>query len=217
MFIVWFNCLKDFMALSLEYIGLNKLYADDFDYTEWRNRWRIKSNDYMCGVSWKLINKEASFGEFHDAISSHPIPLISALANRMGEICVRTTFVVITLIASLLLAELDEQIENFDENSLENDINTNNMPKYLEKWKSDYDLVNEFIEQLNKCFGLAILLTTGFDYFVAIIEFHNILNDFFSPRYYLHFIHIVLRFLLILWVSQQIESKVFKHCNSLNS
>ena len=145
-----------------------------------------------------------SFGKFHDFISCYPLPLIASLGSRLAEIGIRTTFVVMVSIAALVLDELSGQIERMAAKSTDPE----QMSKNIDEWKSNYDLAFELCEHINGCFSPVVFLLFSFDNILAIIECQNILIQSTNPRYYFHFLHIILRCLLILIVSQSIESKV---------
>ena len=141
------------------------------------------------------------------------VPTISALISQLAEIGVRTTFMVIASTAALLYEELDEEITNVSLETSDPETSSSydhqRLSKNLDNWKAKYDLVCRFTEQINRCFGLAMLLTLSCDYLVAIIEFQNILlHQWTRPQNYFNFIHIVLRFLLILIASYRLEIKV---------
>ena len=182
----------------------------DFDFeSQWRPIWQIKTHNFFCDTAWKLENLEASFGKFHDVISSDPMPVIAALCSRLAELGVRTTFLVVTSIISLLMDELDERSETILKSSDEELLNEEKKEKEIDEWKAHYDLVLCSIEHANRCFGIVLILNTAVDFTVALLEIQNILlHKGKSLRYNVQFIHILLRFLIVLIASNQIKSKV---------
>ena len=137
------------------------------------------------------------------------MPLIAVLGSRLAEIGVRITFFVMTSTAALLFEELDERVEKLAQKCANNSKNSSEITADLHQWKIHYDLVCRFTESINICFGPSLLLICGIDFAIPIIEFQDILlQKTFCPRYYFRFIHIILRFLLILIASSRVESKV---------
>ena len=90
------------------------------------------------------------------------------------------------------------------------DVPYQQLSKDINEWKTHYDLVCRFTEKINRCFGLPLLITSAIDFAVPIIiEFNNLIaHQFTSPRYYLQFLHTVLRFLSILVASYHLEYQV---------
>ena len=97
--------------------------------------------------------------------------------SRMAEIGVRTTFIVLTSIASLLFDQLAEETEQMAEKlATSNEQVQTEISIELEDWKNKYHLVSRFVEQINQCFGLFLLIITGHDFATAIFDFANILQ-----------------------------------------
>ena len=147
-----------------------------------------------------MNHKISSFGKIHDAISWYPLPLMAALGSTLADIGARTSFFVMTSTASLLFEELSDRVED-----LAVDCNGRN----LNRWKTQYDLAIQFTELINRCFGPVLLLTCAIDFATPILEFQNIrLTGGIKTRYYLQFVHAIVRFLLILIASYRVESNV---------
>ena len=159
-----------------------------------------------------MLKRVISFGKFHDLISRNEMPFVAALGSRLAEIGVRGTFLLVTSIATIFLEELENKIqllaENSDDQSDRSSANAKNMPKDLEEWKIQYELIARYIHQINKSFGVVLLLILIVDQYVAAIECFNIMVTWDEPRYYFNFLHILSRFLLITFASSRIESKV---------
>ena len=206
--------LQDLIAFFWTYSVSNK-FRNEFDYSTWSHVWRISTNGHICDASWKLDNYGERFGKLHDLISFHPIPLLVSFYSRLAEIGVRITFVIMVSTAANIFEELDQQAQKlmikYPSNSLGDEESSDNKRhfKQFDSWKSNYNLVTQFTEIINKCFGLVLLLAIAFDYSAAIIEIQNILlNKGMKIQYYLFFLHIILRLLLILIASHRVESKV---------
>ena len=190
----------------------------------------------------------------------------SALWSRLAEIGIRTTFIVFTLIASLLFEELDERVETIAEKASNNqEYFEQEMAVELNELSCQYDLVCQLIEQINRSFGFVLLIITGHDFSIAIMDFSKILDylevsqefykgiytsfilkeflsvneqgvpsqfkwtDYFydplfegkfiflrdNPFKICKFVHPILRFLLLLVVSNRVGSKVYTNSKYL--
>ena len=101
----------------------------------------------------------------------------AALWSRLAEIGIRTTFIVFTLISALLFEALDERMKKISEKSPNNqEYSQHEMAVELDELRSHYDLVCQLVEQINRSFGLVLLLITGHDFAIAIVDFNNILD-----------------------------------------
>ena len=171
----------------------------------------IETTDYVCDDEQKVLLWYVDFGWFHDAISRHPMPLLAVLGARLAEIGVRTIFMVMTSIATLLFDELDQRLNNLADQSVQPDApsNSRKMSKYLDEWKCHYNLVCEFTEHINRAFGAVLILICLVDYAVPIFEFQNVLRfNGTNVQHNFRFFHIIMRFLLILIASHRLDSKV---------
>ena len=171
----------------------------------------IQTTDYVCDANIKNDLWFIDFGWFHDAISRYPIPFLTVIYSRLAEIGVRTTFFIMTSIATLLFDELDQGLNNLAEKSAQYDASSNRqkMSKYLDDWKFNYNLICEFTEQINQTFGVVLIIVCLIDYAVPIFEFANVLlYSGTNMQYNLQFIHLILRFLFILIASHRLGSKV---------
>lgn len=122
---------------------------------------------------------ENQFPLWHRAISFEPLPFLAAVWSRLAEVGVRVTVIAISFIAVLLFEELDEQIETMTEISPSRPSDTKyneEMSQRLRKWRCHYDLVSQFVEQINQCFGPVLLIATAVDFCTAIYQFHDILQ-----------------------------------------
>ena len=101
----------------------------------------------------------------------------AALWSRLAEIGIRTTFIVFTSISSLLFEALDERIENIAKKAqIDKKYSQQEMAAELNELRCHYDLVCRLIEQINRSFGFVLLLITGHDFVIAIMDFNNILD-----------------------------------------
>ena len=168
----------------------------------------VQSLDYVCHVKWKLGPDKLYLGQFHDTISRHPMPIIAALASQLAEIGVRTTFFVLTSVATLLFEELDGRLEELASQS-NAESNVQEISRHVRKWQMDYDLVVQLTEQINSVFGFILLVTCAIDFAVPIIEFSNVrFHQGTTLKFNLQCVHLILRFLLLLIASHRLESKV---------
>ena len=196
-------------------IAFRKQYLDShleqlFDFVTWKEISNLVSDNYICGVLKEATNEKLNFmGKFHDVISRYPMPAMAALASRLAEIGVRTTFIIIALVANLLLEELEIRLEEQEEILIIGPFKEHQISKDLDKWKCQYDLVVLFVEQINRCFSFILLLTAAIDFIVLVTEFQNIRKySFVNSRAYFKCAHGLLRVLAILAASNRIELKV---------
>ena len=99
------------------------------------------------------------------------------LWSRLGEIGVRTTFIVFAFTAALLFDELNQEIDNIVQKTVDfSDYYKERMSEELETFKNQYDLVCRFVEQINQFFSLTLLIITGIDFATSILDFNNILE-----------------------------------------
>ena len=102
----------------------------------------------------------------------------AALWSRLAEIGIRTTFIVFTSIASLLFEALDEKIEKIaKKSSTGQEYSKQEMAVEIDELRQNYDLVCQLVEQINRSFGFVLLLITGHDFAIAIMDFNNILDQ----------------------------------------
>ena len=202
--------MQDFSLFR--YIYLNENIGEEFDFTTWRQIFNHFSTNYLCSEKLAVNQRKLKLmGKFHDEIiSRYPIPVIAVLCSRLAEIGVRTTFFIIVSTAALLFKELEERVKELAENTKDNvEFNKQGMSKDLDEWKSHYDLVVRFVKRINRCFSFILLLTSSIDFVVAANAAQNILLYSYSkPRYYYICLHTLQRNLIILLVSNQVESKV---------
>ena len=108
-------------------------------------------------------------GEFHDEISRFPIPAIAGLASRLAEIGVRTIFMVLASVATLLFEELEKRVDD----QVDNLIAFNDKIQrstFLDQWKTEYGLVVKFIDHFNRCFGCILLFISTIDFIVSVTD-----------------------------------------------
>ena len=190
--------------------------SDYYDDTKWSRRYiNLKSDFYLCGAvkmgQWVGgASKIDYMGNFHDVISRHRYPAIAALCARLAEIGVRSTFVVMTSVATLLLEELENRLKEQLEKMATGPFNEHQMSMDLDQWKCQWDLVARFIKQINRCFSIILLLTSASDFIVVATEFQHFTKfNNVNPRAYFRFFHGLLRSFVILAASNRVGSKVF--------
>ena len=95
----------------------------------------------------------------------------------MAEIGVRTTFIVLASIASLFFYQLAEETEKMAKKlATSNELVQTEISIEIEDWKNKYHLVSRFVEKINRCFGIFLLIITGHDFATGIFDFANILQ-----------------------------------------
>ena len=118
----------------------------------------------------------------------------------MAEMSLSITFFVLTMTASLLQKELLQRAEEMETKNKE-EVSAENMPNHLEMWRFHYDLVCQYIKQINRCFGLVLLIKAVLAFAIPIFELNKIMQSqaqtgLLLPRYYFNFIHTIVTFLL---------------------
>lgn len=204
--------MQDFASVCFSYkiklhYGSPAVFMDDWD---WVTKSGIHSFDHLCDVAQRLDYGLPDFSKLHNIISSNRLPLIYILLSHLAAICVRSVYVVMTLIAFLLFSELDQRAEKLVERSIDLNINSirQSFPNKLNKWMIDYTMVNRFTENVNSCFGLILLIFTSIDFLVCILDFQNIFFDHENPVYYFRFCFNILRYFLIVAWSDRVILKV---------
>ena len=188
-------------------------HIDDlFDFITWKKHSSfLPENDYICSASQEAGQEKLTFfGKFHDDISHYPIPPIAALCSRLAEIGVRTTFVAMVSTATLIIEELEERADELEEKLSTDPFNEQQQSNNLDEWKCQYDLVVRFIDQINRCFGIVLLLISATDFIIPVLEFKNIQKyNYTNPRTYFNCLHSLLRALVVFKVSDLVASKVY--------
>lgn len=96
----------------------------------------------LCNSKSRFERTQLHFGKLHKIISSHQMPLISALLSGLSEIGVRTTFVVLTITASLLFDELGERVKNLADMAPQPSRDDENKTLHqITEMKAHYDLI----------------------------------------------------------------------------
>ena len=193
--------------------------AEEYDFVTWKFLSIMNSDSYICSELNDLYKEKLKFmGKFHVTISRFPIPVFAALASRLAEIGIRTTFVVMTSVATLLLEELEQRLEEQAENLATSPFDEQQMSKDLDQWKYQYDLVVRLIEQINRCFSLELLLISQMDFIVSVTDFQNIHKfQYRNLRAYFKFAHGLLRVIVFLAASNCVEFKVLRRFHFSNS
>ena len=139
-----------------------------------------------------------------------PLPFIAALWSRASEICITALFVTLTLTASFLFEELVNRADDMKEMSNNITNSSDSLSVKLEQWRHHFVLINRFINKINNCYGLILLLQTAYGFAVPIFEFNKILQSRNTPfpRYFFEFAHTVLRFFIILIPSYLLTQQV---------
>ena len=176
---------KDFLVFCSSYYQFGSRYVYD-------EKWSIlrlvqKENTGMHYRSENIIEKcSLSVGKNYvgDVLGMCVVPQLffylgyfAALWSRLAEIGIRTTFIVFTLISSLLFDALDERMEEIAKKaSIDQEYIKQTMVMELNELRRHYDLVCQLVEQINRAFGFVLLLITGHDFSIAIMDFSNILD-----------------------------------------
>ena len=135
----------------------------------------MKYRNKYCSGTCKESEKP-TYDTF-DVLLHQSLAYVAGLWARLAEIAIRTAFAVLTSTAALLFEELSERIEDMAEKSISD-------PEFghrkvtaeeLNDWRRHYDLVCRLVEQINRSFGVVLLLMTGHDFATAIMDFNNVL------------------------------------------
>ena len=144
-------------------------------------------------------------------IVSDPLSLLAALWARSAEICISSIFFAFASISSLLFEELVSRADDMSEEY--NVAFPEEFVMKLEKWRRNFDLVCQFVEKINSCFGPVFLLQTALVFSIPIFDCNKILlTKQQVPRFYFEFAHSIFRFFLMIilpsyLVSQQVKLK----------
>ena len=98
-----------------------------------------------------------------------PVPFLAGIWARIAEIGTMIVFFAMTFTAAILFDELISRANEMKE------INSNSLPMALKEWRRIYDLVCEFVENINDCFGPTLLLQTALYFALPIFDFNKIL------------------------------------------
>ena len=124
----------------------------------------------------------------------NPLPFTAALWSRLAESCVMAIFMALVLIASCLLNEIairaNEINENFSSTNVDDKFCTS-----LNNWLGHYNSICTFIDHINHCFGIVLLIQTAHAFSSPIFEFNEILlSKGQDSRLFLEFSYAILRF-----------------------
>ena len=140
----------------------------------------------------------------------NPLPFTAALWARLAESCVMTVFITLALIASCLLNESAQRADDLNENISPTTVDDANLTESLEEWRRQFNMICMFTEQINRVFGIVLLLQTALAFSSPIFEFNEILlSKGKFPRFYFEFFHAIFRFFLhILLPSYLVKQQV---------
>ena len=120
---------------------------------------------------------QSRFGiHFQDLWEKEPLPLSAAMWARLAEIGVRTTFIAVTFIATLVLEEVEEEINDLAEETgaAKYDYEQESIILKFYECVSHYHLASLMIKQINRCFSLVLLIITAIDFSASIFYFFQI-------------------------------------------
>lgn len=104
------------------------------------------------------------------------LPLIVAFWSRLAEIAVRISFVALTWTATLLFENLGEQLETLLKNDNSDPDDEETIVGKMEEWMRQYDLTRQFVEEMNRCFGIILIIVTAGDFASTIMQASEILE-----------------------------------------
>lgn len=138
----------------------------------------------------------------------NPLPYITAIWARMTNVGILILFAVLSFIAALLFEDLVERAKQIKEECGDVAI-PSTISLHLDKIRYHYDLVCRFVQKIDDCFGLVLLLDTVRTFSVSIYGFYEILQSQGKfPKYYFSFLHSIVRFFLVLMPSCLIKQQV---------
>ena len=151
---------------------------------------------YVADKRWQNNNQNWLWTPI---IVRNPLPFIAAFWARMTEIAITTTFTTMTFTASVLFEELLNRADDLSE-----DCNSSNLDKVsgkLDEWRRHYDLVCQFVDKINFCFGPVLLIKIATGFASPIFDFFQILlTKGLVPRHYFEFFHTIFRFFTVIIV-----------------
>lgn len=179
---------------------------------------------YQNGTT-AMYREEEDFLQLHASRVLIPqFTLIVAVWSRLAEIAVRIAFIVLTWTATLMFEHLYEKFEIlFNNDYIAND--NEKITGKIEECMEHYDLICQFVEKINHCFGLILLIVIAGDFAYSvmrvceILEYMNLTRSaimkhlFFEQKLsskwpFLHLAHHVIRNLLLLVSSYRVDSSV---------
>lgn len=149
-----------------------------------------------------------------------------ALWARLIDIGIRTTFCTFALMCTRFCEELSERMEEIVERQEVTNRDYRNeklgdeigeFARYekiaknreeLQKWKEDYESINNLIESLSFSFGLVLFLFACHDFAIGILKFADILECDDKVESAFLFVHHLCRVLILLIASNQVNLKV---------
>lgn len=164
---------------------------------------------YVADEVWqdRHSSEEEHFGGIP---AKNPLPYVTALWARFSNVGILISFVVLSFTAVLLFEELIEKAENINEECSDINIPTSTHLN-LDKLGQYYELVCRFVQKIEDCFGLVLLLETARTFSVSIYEFYQILQSHgIFPKYCYRFLHTIVRFFLVLVPSYLVTQQVGK-------
>ena len=171
---------QDGLVFGWTYLQFGSNFVDDEKWAEYRfiqycgySSWM--ENVLMMEMYGIKVKPWWTFRKHWNYISpsfSFTLGYLAALWSRLAEIGVRITFIVFASTASLLFDKLDNKIEEMAKMTDDDE----KLSLELDGWKNQYDLACRFVEKINQCFALSLLIITGNDFATCIFDFANILQ-----------------------------------------
>ena len=123
--------------------------------------------------------------------------------SRVIEIFILTTLIVFVQITCLILQELKIKFETLANENSGRDISVD-----LDRLWHQYDSVCLFIEQLNRCYDIVLLVFVSYAAASMLYSFAWFFNSFLFGVINYPFIHDVMRFLLIVLIAHRVKANV---------
>ena len=175
------------------------------DFAAWKWKYSHLDSDYVADERWQTTLKII---DWLPKIFRNPLPSTAALWARMAEMCITSLFSALTLIASCLFKELGERADDMNEKYC-TDNDGINFSEELEKWHRHYNLICKVVKQINKLFGIILVIQTSLAFASPIFKFNKILLSRGKIlRFHLEFAHAILRFPLGIVVPSYLLKKV---------
>lgn len=180
------------------------LYIQDSAVFSWRYK-----NDSMFVADEIWQDRQEKLGGI-GIPAVNPLPYMAAIWARLANVGILIVFVVFSFAAALLYEELVVRAAYINEEC--NDFTVpSHIQFYLDKLRHHYGSICSYVENIEDCFGLVLLLDTARTFSVSIYEFYEILlSRGRLPKYYFNFLHSIIRFFLVLVPSYLITQQVSK-------
>ena len=173
--------MKDFGIFGWSYFQFGSIYVYDERWHELMLLKMEKTNRWLVYCEQERHDcREGDRPRFDtfDILLNQSMGYVAGLWSRLAEVAIRTTFIVVTSTTALLFEELDIRIEKMAIR-LGSEVDSDEQEKMvqLNEWRCHYDLLCQLVELINHSFGFILLIITGHDFAIAILDFYRILEN----------------------------------------